>query len=136
MGDSPLVAVGDYRGLAVSVLVDPGSRLSVVSRQFLARRPELPQSTRVVNSVVFATVHGPLRLPCATGTFTSSHDIAVLMLSRYDVLLGCDWLLSTCLAVTPQGLMNPGPHFTPSHLQTWTNRYDGAIPLFFVVIAR
>lgn len=88
---------GSIQGLSVTVLIDSGSSASFLASSVAAQLPQL-QSTPLLASVKVANGH-LLRCTSAIlgcifslGKYQFQHDLRILPLDSYDLILGMDWL--------------------------------------------
>ncbi|CAD6232446.1 unnamed protein product [Miscanthus lutarioriparius] len=88
---------GSVHGLSVVVLIDSGSSASFLAESVANRLPQLPRtaltaSVKIANGQILRCSSVIVDCQFALGDYQFQHDLRILQLDSYDLILGMDWL--------------------------------------------
>jgi hypothetical protein len=93
---SPCIVFGSYGGRSAIVSIDPTAPTTLLSSRF-AKEHDLRNLPKC-----------PMRLPSIGGVYVSQMPITVVEdLTKFDLVIGADWIAATNAVVTPHGLARP-----------------------------
>lgn len=88
---------GEIQGHKIVVLVDSGSSASFLAASLAAQFPQLQQTpfsaaVRIANGHILQCSSAILGCQFTLGSYHFQHDLRILQLDSYDLILGMDWL--------------------------------------------
>jgi len=88
---------GTIHGLSVVVLIDSGSSLSFLAASIADQLPQLARvpvkaSVKIANGQILSSTSAILDCQFSLQGHPFQHDLKILQLDSYDLILGMDWL--------------------------------------------